>query len=64
MEVFKVIPVELYNILISRLTEAEQVKFNWKPNNEGSSNSTSVSSTNVKENLEWIKFEDKFKLQK
>lgn len=64
MEVFRIIPVKLYNILISRLTEEEKIKFNWKPTNEESSNLPSTSKPDEKEKLDWIKFEDKFKLQK
>lgn len=63
MEVFKVIPVELYNILITRITKEEQIKFNWKPNTEESSKLLSATDKFDKEKVEWIKFEDKFKLQ-
>lgn len=63
MAYFKVIPEELYNILISRLTEEEQVKFNWKPNNEESSSSSTSTKPEIKDSNSWIKFEDKFKLQ-
>lgn len=60
--IYKVMPEDLYALLISRITEEEKARFDWFPDNQSKSNTYKCKTSEMTMSIKWIKFEDKFSI--